>query len=137
MRGLQENIKKRLHEGAEKYKQREDLKRREVNFQVGNLVMAYLRKERFPKGTYNKLKLKNIRPCKFLRKFSANSYEIELPSDLHISPIFNVSDLYPFRDAGIQPNGVTSYRNDPAIDWQGQIPKKEKPQIEAILDKES
>ena len=68
-------------------------------------------------------------------KFSANAYEIELPFDLQISPIFNVSDLYPFRDAGIQPNGVTSYRDDPAIDWKGQIPQKEKPQIEAILEK--
>ena len=32
MHELQENIKKRLQESAEKYKQREDLKRREVNF---------------------------------------------------------------------------------------------------------
>ena len=69
------------------------------------------------------MKLKNIGPCKFLRKFSTNAYEIELPSDLHISPIFNVSYLYPFRDAGIQPEGVTSDRDDPAIDWQGQIPQ--------------
>ena len=97
--------------------------------------MAYLKKERFPKGTYNKLKLKNIGPCNVLRNFSTNAYEIELPSDLHISPIFNVSDLYPFRDADIQPDGVILYRDDPTIDWKGQIPQKEKPHIEAILDK--
>ena len=81
------------------------------------------------------MKLKKIGPCKFLRKFSANAYEIELPSNLQISPIFNVSDLYPFRDAGIQPDGVTIDRDDPSIDWQGQIPQKEQPHIEAILEK--
>ena len=63
--------------------------------------MAYLKKERFPKWTYNKLKLKKIGSCKVLSKFSANADEIELPSDFQISPIFNVSDLYPFKDAGI------------------------------------
>ena len=62
--------------------------------------MAYLRKERFPKGTYNKLKLKKIGPCKILRKFFANAYEIELPSNLKISSIFNVSNIYPFKDLG-------------------------------------
>ena len=70
------------------------MKRREFNIKVGDLVMAYIIKERFPKVTYNKLKLKNIGPCKILSKFSANAYEIELPFDLEISPIFNVSDLY-------------------------------------------
>ena len=58
--------------------------------------MAYITKERLPKGTYNKLKIKKIGPCKVLRIFSANAYEIELPSDIQISPIFNVSYLYFF-----------------------------------------
>ena len=79
--------------------------------------MAYIKKERFPKGTYNKLNLKNIGPCKVLRKFSANSYEIELHSDLQISPIFNVLYLYPFRDAGIKTDGMASDGDDSAIVW--------------------
>jgi hypothetical protein len=60
--------------------------------------MAYLTKERFPIGTYNNLKLKNIGPCKILRKFFSNAYEIELPSGVGISPIFNIVDLYSFKE---------------------------------------
>ena len=74
---------------------------REVDFHVGDLVMAYIRKERFPKGTYNKLNLKKFGPFKILRKFSANAYEIELPFDLQISPFFYVSDIYSFKDSGV------------------------------------
>jgi hypothetical protein len=54
-------------------------------------------KERFPRGTYNKLKMKNIGPCKILRNFDANTYEIELLDGVGMSHIFNVLDLYPYR----------------------------------------
>ena len=88
--------------------------------------MAYLRKESFPKGNYNKMKPKKIGPCKILRKFSANAYEIELPSDLQISPIFNVLDIYSFKDSGVQIE-TTSSEYGSFINWKGQLPKKEQP----------
>ena len=58
--------------------------------------MAYLRRYIFSKGEYNKLKMKNIGPYRILRKFSANAYELEIPTGLGISPIFNIADLYPY-----------------------------------------
>jgi hypothetical protein len=64
---------------------------------VGDLVLAHLMKERFPRGTYKKLKMKKIGPCKIIRKFETNAYEIELLDGVGVSPIFNVVDMYPYR----------------------------------------
>jgi hypothetical protein len=33
-----------------------------------------------------------------LRKFEANAYKIEFPYGVGILPIFNVADLYPYRE---------------------------------------
>jgi hypothetical protein len=63
---------------------------------VGEEVLAHLRKERFPRGTYNKFNMKKIGPCKILRKFATNAYEIELSNNVRISLIFNVANLYPY-----------------------------------------
>jgi hypothetical protein len=73
---------------------------------VGDLVLVHLRKEQFPRETYHKLEMKKIGPCKIIRKFEANSYEIKLTDDVGISPIFNVADLYPYRED--EPYGAES-----------------------------
>ena len=61
------------------------------------MILAHLRKERFSRGTYNKLRMKKIGPCKVMKKFGVNAYEIELLDGIRIYPIINISDLYPYK----------------------------------------
>jgi hypothetical protein len=119
----------KLQNSSQEYKRTVDQHHRELQFEVGDHVLTHLKKERFPRGTYNKLKMKKIGPCKILRKFDANAYEIELPDGVDISPIFNISNLYPYRE-----NDTERSEDQEKIQWEKQIPIAEKSQMEKIVD---
>jgi hypothetical protein len=74
--------------------------------------------------------MKKIGPCRVLKKFGMNAYEIEFPDVIEISSIFNISDLYPYRA-----DEARTGSENPVIQWTKQILVAEKPQMEHILDK--
>jgi hypothetical protein len=117
MKELHSRIKERLQSSNQEYKRRADQHRRELQFEVGDLVLAHLRKERFPRGTYNKLKMKRIGPCRVMKKLGENTYEIELPDGVRISPIFNVMDLYPYR---IEETGMMQEHRKQSSECEGE-----------------
>ena len=66
----------------------------------------------FPRGTYNKLKMKNIGPCRILNKLiSNNAYMLELSKVLDISSTFSVFNVYEYLE------GSTSGR-ELTINWE-------------------
>ena len=69
-----------------------------------------------------------------LRKFSANAYEIELPRDVGISPICNVSYLYPYHvDESSHP--IAQEQVEQEIPWEAQFPKATSTIPERLLDR--
>ncbi|XP_059070558.1 uncharacterized protein LOC131860197 [Cryptomeria japonica] len=133
MKEIHEQVKASLQQSVDKYKLRVDVKRRDVQFKVGDLVMAYLRKERLPKGQPSKLLMKKIGPLWVVHKFGNNAYEVELPADLGIYPIFNVRDLTAFKGSLTNATPESSLEEED-VEWMKDLLLRNSLDLECILD---
>ena len=90
------------------------------------------KRDKFPEGEYNKMKMKKIGLCRVLRKFSANAYEVDMPTGVGISPIFNVTDLYPYvtGDTATFTKGEDPIEN---LQWVRQMLVAQPLEVEAIM----
>ena len=93
---LHKEVYDHLIQTTESYKKTADKKIRQAIFSEGDLVVIHLRKNRFPTSTYNKLKDRQLGPFRILEKDGDNAFKIELPTDLHIHPLVNITNLKPY-----------------------------------------
>lgn len=85
-----------LERSTAKYKEAADVKRREVIFQVGDLVWVYLTKDRLPLHEFNKLRSRKIGPLEIVECINPNAYRVRLPPHLRTHDVFNVKHLSRF-----------------------------------------
>ena len=97
IRAMHEEVGRCLHASNAKYKEGANRSRWSLAFDERDLIWVLLREERFPIGTYSKLKKKKIGPCRILKKINDNAYKVNLPSDVKTSNVFNVEDLTPYK----------------------------------------
>ena len=79
-----------------KYKLAGDKGRRQLIFELGDLVWLHLRKDRFPGLRKSKLLPRTDGPFKVLERINNNVYKLELSADFRVSPTFNIADLKPY-----------------------------------------
>jgi hypothetical protein len=93
---MHETTKENIECMNAKYKISGDKGRKQLDFELGDLVWLHLRKERFPDLRKSKLMPRADDPFKILKKINENAYKLDLLVDFGVSPTFNIADLKPY-----------------------------------------
>ncbi|KAL5559197.1 hypothetical protein UlMin_035408 [Ulmus minor] len=93
---LLQHLKKNLEMAANRMKQTADKKRRNVEFQAGDMVLLNLHpyhQQTAFKRVHQKLASKFYRPYQIEKKIGNVAYQLHLPASAKIHPVFHVSLL--------------------------------------------
>ncbi|GER32739.1 gag-pol polyprotein [Striga asiatica] len=77
-------------------RQKEDTRRRQMEFAVGDFVWAILTEDRFSADAYNEWDVRRVGPVEIIEQVHPDTYRLRLPSNLHTSDVFNVNHLVQF-----------------------------------------
>ncbi|KAL5844649.1 hypothetical protein ACOSQ4_010607 [Xanthoceras sorbifolium] len=93
---LHDDIKRKITTNTAEYTSHVNLKKRDVQFAVGNQVLVRLRPKRFHLGSFTKLYARRAGLFSLLKRLGPNACVIDLPEKFTFSHIFNVEDLSAF-----------------------------------------
>ncbi|KAL6223457.1 hypothetical protein ACLB2K_006844 [Fragaria x ananassa] len=113
---LHEQVRNDILKKNAQYQAQANKHRKPAIFKEGDLVWIHLRKERFPRGRYGKLKSRADGPFKVIQRINDNAYKIELLGNYGVQVTFNVVDLLPYCEDDYEENSVTSSRDTEAND---------------------
>ena len=93
---LHAKIERKISLSNEEYKLAAIRHRRSKEFNVGEYVIVRICLERILKMFSKKLYARAIGPYYIIRKLGYNTYHLDLPNDMDISPVLNIEDLLPY-----------------------------------------
>ena len=93
------------------------------------MVMAHLKKEGLPRRRHTELHMKNIGPFQILKQCDPNAYKIDLPPNVGLLPIFNVSNIYAYKT--YSPTKIDDLSSK---DMFQDLPRQNPPSTECILE---
>ncbi|XP_021638700.2 uncharacterized protein LOC110634102 [Hevea brasiliensis] len=96
VKSMHEQIRKLVEAKNEQYSKIVNNKRKQVRFELGDLVWLHLRKERFPNQRKSKLLPGADGPFHVVARINDNVHKVDLLGEYNVSSTFNVRDLSPY-----------------------------------------